>query len=126
MTMQSLSPVLIVDAIEPCLTFWERLGFACVEKVPEGDRLGFVILVKDAVTVMYQTRASVKNDVPALASDAYRSALYLKVDDIQAVLPLLGDAPVVQPLRTTFYGATEVMVREPGGSVVAFAQFADE
>jgi len=27
MNFQSLSPVLIVDAIEPCLPFWMALGF---------------------------------------------------------------------------------------------------
>src|SRR6266852_3502350 len=32
-------------------------------------------------------------------------------------------APVVVPKRTTFYGATEIFVREPGGNLVGFAQF---
>jgi hypothetical protein len=32
---RKLSPVLIVDAIEPCLPFWtDRLGFAKVVEVP--------------------------------------------------------------------------------------------
>jgi len=29
----------------------------------------------------------------------------------------------VIPRRTTFYGADELIVREPGGNVVTFAQF---
>ncbi len=63
---RKLSPVLIVDAIEPCLACWtDRLGFATLVEVPEGSRLGFVILAKDGVEVMYQSRDSVRSDVPA-------------------------------------------------------------
>ena len=31
-------------------------------------------------------------------------------------------APVLIPKRTTFYGATEYAVREPGGSAVSFSE----
>ena len=27
-TLKKLTPLMMVDAIEPCLGFWERLGFA--------------------------------------------------------------------------------------------------
>ena len=57
--IRKLTPVIMVDAIEPCVPFLERVGFAKTAEVPEGDRLGFVILAKDGVEVMYQTRASV-------------------------------------------------------------------
>jgi uncharacterized glyoxalase superfamily protein PhnB len=126
MKVNKLTPVLIVEAIEPCLPFWiDRLGFAKTVEVPEGDRLGFVILVRDGVEVMYQTRASVRGDVPALAeTPAKGTSLYFEVDDLNAIeTALAGIAPVV-PRRTTFYGAQEIIVREPAGNVVAFAQYA--
>ncbi|MGH7635196.1 MAG: hypothetical protein ACRENC_15780, partial [Gemmatimonadaceae bacterium] len=64
LTVQKLTPVLVVDAIEPCLSFWvDRLGFEKTVEVPEGNALGFVILVKDGIEVMYQSRESVRNDV---------------------------------------------------------------
>ena len=60
MKMNRLTPVLMVEAIEPCLPFWvDRLGFSKTVEVPHGDRLGFAILVRDGVELMYQTRASV-------------------------------------------------------------------
>ncbi len=122
-TMQKLTPALMVEAIEPCLPFWERLGFANVAQVPHGDHLGFVILVKDAVELMYQSRASVGDDLPSLArSPMGGTFLFLEVEDLDVVVADLGDAPVVQPRRTTFYGMDEVAVREPGGNVVIFAQ----
>lgn len=50
--------------------------------------------------------------------------LYVAVDDLEAVERALDGVPVVVPRRTTFYGATETGVREPGGNVVVFSQYA--
>jgi len=120
--MQSLTPILLVDAIEPCLDFWKRLGFAVTVEVLEGDALGFVILKNGPVDVMYQTRASVLKDVPALADFPSSSILYIDVTNIDEVIAAVSDAPVLVPKRTTFYGATEYTVREPGGNAVGFAE----
>ena len=120
---RKLSPVLIVDAIEPCLAFWtDRLGFAKLVEVSEGSRLGFVILAKDGVEVMYQSRDSVRSDVPALADAPAGSSLYIEVSDIEAVERAVQGVEIVVPRRQTFYGADEIGVREPGGNVVMFAQ----
>jgi uncharacterized glyoxalase superfamily protein PhnB len=126
MKMNRLTPVLMVESIEPCLPFWvDRLGFSKTAEVPHGDKLGFVILARDGVEVMYQTRASVQDDVAELANSPMRgSMLYIDVEDIDAVEQALKGIPHVIPRRTTFYGADEVIVREPGGNSVAFAQYA--
>ena len=126
MQMTQLSPVIVVDAIEPCLPFWtERLGFE-VHADAKGDdgRYVFVLLLKDGVQVMYQTRASLADDMPKLEPrDADTSVvLYLSVDDLDAVERALGGLEPVVPRRRTFYGADEIGVREPGGNVVVFAQ----
>lgn len=120
------TPVMVVEAIEPCLEFWmERLGFEMNAEVPHGEALGFVILEKDGVQVMLQTRASLADDLPRMAEAAAgtATALFVEVDDIDAVERALEGAEVVQPRRETFYGATEVSVREPGGHFVTFAEF---
>jgi uncharacterized glyoxalase superfamily protein PhnB len=120
---RKLSPVLIVEAVEPSLPFWtERLGFAKVVEVPHGDRLGFVILARDGVEVMYQSRDSIRNDIPALADTPPGATLYIEVSDIAAVERAIEGVEVVVPRRQTFYGADEIGVREPGGNVVLFAQ----
>jgi len=122
-----LVPVLFVEEIEPCLPFWiDRLGFRKVEEVREGERLGFVILTRGDVQVMYQTRESVRGDVPELADTPRGAAfLFITVDDLDEVIEALGDIAPVVPRRTTFYGADELIVREPGGNVVTFARFAE-
>jgi len=124
-TMKKLTPILLVDAIEPMLPFWmERLGFEKTAEVPEGDRLGFVILARDGVEVMYQTRKSVEADVPSLLDMPQRGTmLFSEVESIEAVENAMKGVEVVVPRRKTFYGADELFVREPGGNVVGFAQF---
>ena len=121
--MKKLTPVLVVDEVEPCAAFWTGpLGFARTVEVPHDGELGFVILQKDAVEIMYQSRASVAADLPSLAEGPYRTVLFIEVDDLDAVEAAVAGAEVVQPRRTTFYGTTEIGVREPGGNVVVFAQ----
>ncbi|HEU0012133.1 MAG TPA: VOC family protein [Longimicrobium sp.] len=121
--MKKLTPVLVVDSIVPAERFWtERLGFEKTVEVPHGDEPGFIILVRDGVEIMYQTRASVGADMPALAEGPYRTVLFIEVEDIDAVERAVQGVEIVQPRRTTFYGMHEITVREPGGSVVVFAQ----
>ena len=120
--LKKLSPVLLVDAIEPCLPFWDRLGWVNVAEVPHGDVLGFVILVKDGLEVMYQTRASVAADIAALTDlPTGGTFLFLEVDDLDAVIREIAGAPRVFERRTTFYGMDEIGVREPGGNSITFA-----
>lgn len=122
--LSTLTPVLPVDEIERCLPFWaDRLGFRVTVEVPDGDRLGFVLLRRDAVEVMLQTRASLVDDMPAVAAVAGRGAvLYLGVEDLDPFLPLLEGVEVVTRERRTSHGAREVGVRSPGGHVVILAQ----
>lgn len=123
-TMKKLTPVIMVDAIESCLPFWERLGFSKTAEVPEGDRLGFVILAKDGVEVMYQTHESVEKDAGGLVPRArgHGAGFFIEVSDIESVARALDGIEVVVPRRQTFYGMDEIGVREPGGHVVMFAQ----
>ena len=124
-TMKKLTPVLVVDAIEPVLSFWtDRLGFAKTAEVPDGSKLGFVILAKDGVEVMYQTAESVAKDTPGAITKAGPPSvgLFIEVSDVAAVEKSLAGLEIVVPRRKTFYGMDEVGVREPGGHVVVFAQ----
>jgi uncharacterized glyoxalase superfamily protein PhnB len=123
--MKKLTPVIVVESIEPVLPFWrDKLGFAVTAEVPHGDRLGFVSLQRDGVEVMYQSRASVAADVPAMAQgDGTRTVLFIEVDDVRDVERRLAGVEVLVPMRQTFYGSTEFFVRAPCGSAVGFAQF---
>ena len=119
------TPVLAVERIEPVLPFWESLGFKRTVEVPHGDGLGFVILHDGHTELMYQTYASIGEDVPAVleAARASRAMLFVEVPDLDAVEHALAGQPVYLPRRTTFYGSTEIGYRDPAGHYVTFAQF---
>ncbi len=128
--MKKLTPVLMVDSIEEQLPFWcERLGFEAGVQVPHEDAIGFAILTSGSAELMLQSRASVAADVPAMATGAQgmpTGGLFIESErPIDEILPALEGLDQVMPRRTTFYGADEVVVRAPDGSVVVVAHFAD-
>jgi uncharacterized glyoxalase superfamily protein PhnB len=126
MTVKKITPVLLVDEVEPCVTFWkERLGFEVAIEVPEGNKIGFVSLQKAGVELMYQSYASVEKD-SSFSAQGYAkwpSFLYIEVESLDDVIAATKGSRVVMPERKTFYGAREIGVKDPAGHVLTFAQF---
>jgi len=132
-TVKKATPIMTVEAIEPCLPFWtERLGFEVTATVPHGDALGFAMLNKGNVELMYQSRASVADDLgPAGAAAGHpdlpermagsMTTLFLEVEALDPVVAALEGADVVVPRRQTFYGMDEIFVMAPCGTLVGFA-----
>ena len=127
MNVKKLTPVLFVEEIEPCAQFWtERLGFQKTVEVPDGGKLAFVILQKGNVELMYQSFASLEKDMPALIPSARKGPtfLYVEVDDLGSIIAAVKGAEVYMPVRSTFYGAKEIGVKDPAGHHITFAEFA--
>ncbi len=124
MNVKRITPVLFVKEIEPVLPFWvDKLGFTKTIEVPHENKIGFVALQKGSTEVMYQSYASVADDMPLIAeTHKGPTFLYIEVDNLDAVLSALKDSKIVQPERTAFYGMREVGFQEPGGHYVTFAQ----
>ena len=124
-TVQKITTVLAVEAVEPSLEFWERrLGFEVTVTVPQEDKLGFAILLKDGIEVMLQSVASILADLGSTTGEVNgrSAALFIEVADLAGVENALGDYPIEMARRTTFYGTNEIGVREPGGHFVVFAE----
>ena len=135
--MNKATPLITVDEIEPCLPFWtDALGFELTASVPHEDRMGFAMLQKGNVELMYQSRASIDADLGTSGGPAGQlggelagstTALFMEVDDLGAVIKALGaDAEVMVPRRQTFYGMDELFVRAPCGTVIGFAARLEE
>ena len=123
MKISKVTPILIVEAIEPCLTLWTKtFGFKETVSVPHGETVGFVILEKDGAEVMMQTRASVADDLPVLTKSKTACAIYMHVDAVEKAAKELGDVEVIVPLRSTPYGAREIWVRDSTGNVIGLAE----
>jgi len=125
--LRHLTPELVVDDVEPCLRFWtEKLGFTAENQVPgDNGRLVFASARAGDVEVMYQTRASVLAERPDAADEVvgHSTVLFITVDDLDPIEASVSGAPIVKPRHDTFYGSTELYVKEPGGNLVGFAQF---
>lgn len=123
--MEKITPVLYVESIESCLRFWvDALGFSKTAEVPEGDKLGFVILTMGNIEIMLQSFASLDKDIPNLGKEmrGAPSVLYIEVKNITEVETKLKDYEIIVPKRKTFYGASEIFYRTPGGHIIGFAQ----
>jgi uncharacterized glyoxalase superfamily protein PhnB len=126
MNVKKITAILFVEQVAPCVLFWvERFGFEKAAEVPDGNQLAFAMLQKANVELMYQSYASADQDVGAI-SPAVRKGptfLYLEVDNLDETIAALKNAEVVMPKRTTFYGSTEIGIRDPAGHFITFAQF---
>lgn len=125
--VKKITPVLCVEEVEPSLKFWtERLGFKKAAEVPDGNKLGFAILQKDGTEVMLQSYASAAKDNAAMAELARKGPtfLYIEVEKLAPIIEATKGVEVAVPLRTTFYGAREIGVKDPAGHVILFAEFA--
>lgn len=127
MHVKKITPVLFVQDVEPCVKFWvDRFGFEKTAEVPDGDHLAFAMLQKGNVELMYQTFASADKDVGAISQMVRKGPtfLYVEVDNLDQTINAVKGAEVVMPRRTTFYGSTEIGIKDPAGHFVTFAEFA--
>lgn len=132
--MKKITPLITVDEIEAVIPFWTAVGLEVTVTVPHGEGLGFAMLNAGALELMYQSRASVEEDLakkadghPGLAARMAegQSTLFIEVESIDELLPRLGDVEVVVSRRRTFYGMDEIFVLAPCGTLVGFAAKVD-
>jgi hypothetical protein len=119
--VQKLRPILVVEAIAPCLVFWERLGFSPIITVPDAAPFVFAILAKDGIELMLQTAASIEEDLSGAASRVSASVLYISVPLLDPVIEAMANALVAVPRRKTEYGADEIFLHDPAGNLIGFA-----
>jgi hypothetical protein len=124
MTLAKLSTLLVVDAIEPCLPTWQALGYTVTVRVPEAGPAAFSILNGTAGELMLQTRASLAEDLPAVADKNPTHLLYADVPSLADAARSLGNATVLVQQRKTFYGAHEIWFLLEGGMILGLAEHA--
>jgi hypothetical protein len=126
MKVNKAVPVLFVERVEPTRDFFVRVGFKVSAEVPAAKGVGFVILEKDGVEVMAETRGNENESaaIQALTRESRRAAVFVEVDDLDAAIAALKGAKVITQRHTTFYNSDELTYEEPGGNLVTFAKFA--
>jgi len=116
---------LYVEDVRACVKFWERLGFEKAMEVPDGDKLAFAMLKKGDIEVMYGSFASLEKEPAGLRLGVRKAPtfLYVEVASLDEAIAATKGAEVVAEVHTTFYGAKEITVKDPGGHVITFAEF---
>jgi hypothetical protein len=125
MKVTKVTPIEVVDAIEPLLEFWEkRLGYQVAVRVPEAGAIDFAILDNNGHAVAFQTRKSILEDVPAMAPYIQGPCVvqYIDVESLAPVLEALSGYTLLAGPRDTWYGAREIFLRDPAGYLVAFTE----
>jgi len=123
MNITKVTPIRVVDRIEPCLPFWcDSLGYEKRAEVPHEGALGFVLLENAAGEIMLQTRASIAADLPSVGKRAPESVLFVEVKSLAEARAAVKGAKVLLAERTTFYGMREMVVADPAGTILVFAE----
>jgi catechol 2,3-dioxygenase-like lactoylglutathione lyase family enzyme len=119
---RGVTPMLVVERVEPTLAFFrDRLGFVVVNDDERSAKEESAIVERGAVRLIIEAWATLDADTPESGiAGPFRAAVYVRVDDVEQLVPEVADADVVVPLRHTAYGMHEIAIREPGGNIVVF------
>jgi uncharacterized glyoxalase superfamily protein PhnB len=123
--MESLSPNIFVKDINETIEFYKQLGFQSVMNVPEdGSPLIWAMVMKGNVNFMFQTLASLGDDLPAISrKDGGSLLFYIKLKNILSFFEEIKDkVTVVKGLEKTFYGATEFSILDNNNYLLTFAE----
>jgi predicted lactoylglutathione lyase len=125
--MESLAPNIFTNNIQETVALYTLLGFKVTMSVPEqGDELVWVMMVNGSVTIMFQTYASLEDELPEISRKNGGSLLlYINLKNIQDFFESIKDkVKVLKGLETTFYGATEFSILDNNNYVLTFAEHA--
>ena len=123
--METLSPNIFVNDMNATIAFYKILGFELTMTVPEeGNDFVWAMMVKGNVTFMFQTFASLGDDLPQISRQNGGSLLlYINLKNIEEFFEAIKNkVEVLKGLEKTFYGATEFSILDNNGYVLTFAQ----
>ena len=126
--LKKLTPNLMVENVAETLAFYrERLGFEVVTTLPEHEPFDFAIVKRDGVELMFQSRPSLSENVPALTGSPIGASqtFYIEVTGIRDLYESLREkVEIVVDFHTTFYGTQEFYFRDINGYILSFSETA--
>lgn len=111
--------------MDETIAFYKSIGFQVVATVPEsGADLIWAMMMNGNVTMMFQTFASLGDELPEISrQNGASQLLYIKLKKIREFFELIKDkVKVLKGLETTFYGATEFSILDNNNYVLTFAE----
>jgi uncharacterized glyoxalase superfamily protein PhnB len=126
--LKKLTPNLMVEDVARTLAFYhETLGFKVLTTLPEQEPFDFAIIQRDGVELMFQSRASLSQNVPALTGTPIGASqtFYIEVTGIRDLYEVLHDqVEIVVDLHITSYGTQEFYFRDINGYILSFSEAA--
>jgi len=126
--LKKLTPNLMVESVAETLAFYrERLGFEVVTTLPDQEPFDFAIVKRDGVELMFQSRTSLSDNVPALSGSPIGASqtFYIEVTGIRDLYESLREkVEIVVDFHTTFYGTQEFYFRDLNGYILSFSETA--
>ncbi|MBU3875435.1 VOC family protein [Faecalicatena sp. AGMB00832] len=123
---KTITTNIMVDSVKESMEFYEKkLGFTPVVTVPnESEDFNFAIIVKDDISIMFQSKESLEEEYPSLQTDLIKPAftLFITVDDVKELYEeLKGNVEVVKELHQTFYGKDEFAVFDNNHNILTIS-----
>lgn len=123
---KTLTPNLIVEEMDTTIGFYrDVLGFEVLMTAPEKAPFDWAMMKKGNVSIMFQTRQSLGDEMPALKEMRVGGSftLYIDVDNLEGLYEAVKKkATVEKTLYDTFYGTREFVIRDCNGYVMVFAE----
>ena len=124
--LKKLTPNLMVEDVARTLAFYrETLGFQVLTTLPEQEPFDFAMVQRDGVELMFQSRSSLSENVPALTGSPIGASqtFYIEVTDLRDLYESLREkVEIVVDFHTTFYGTHEFYFRDLNGYILSFAE----
>ena len=123
--MESLSPNIFVSDMSETIAFYKMLGFQLIMSVPEeGDQFVWAMMINGSITFMFQTFASLGEELPEISRQNGGSLLfYIKLTGLLAFFDEVKEkVTVLKGLEKTFYGTTEFSILDNNDYVLTFAE----
>ena len=126
MMLKKLTPNLMVEDVQQTLAFYhDVLGFKVLMTLPDQPPFNFAIVQRDEVELMFQSRSSLSENVPALTGHPIGASqtFYIEVEGLAKLYEDLRDrVEIVVDLHTTFYGTQEFYFKDVNGYILSFTE----
>jgi uncharacterized glyoxalase superfamily protein PhnB len=123
---KGLTPNLMVEDMGKTIAYYQDvLGFELLMSNPEQKPFDWAMMRRGDVTLMFQTRKSLGDEMAAFKEMPLGGSLtfYVDVNNIKSLYGQVKDnADIIKELYDTFYGTTEFAIRDCNGYLVVFAE----
>ena len=127
--MKKLTPNLMVENVDTTIQWYKDVFDAeVIMSVPyttDETKLQWAMIAIGEVSLMFQLRASLEGEIPALKNAPIGGSftMYIDVTDVKTLFESVkSKVKIVQDMHTTFYGSEEFAIEDCDAYILAFSE----